>query len=68
MNDIDDDFDKELLQLPFNFTNGYMPVSTLDDVMHSHKRNLGLTGRESLILREDLWRERKCSNIQISNV
>lgn len=58
MNDADDDSDKELLQSPFNFTDGYMPVLMLDDVMHSHKRNLGLTGREShTISREDLWRE-----------
>ncbi|KAK2556232.1 G2/M phase-specific E3 ubiquitin-protein ligase [Acropora cervicornis] len=54
----DDDSNKQLLQSPFNFTDEHMPVLTLDDVMHSHKRNLGLTGRESLaILREDLWRE-----------
>ena len=59
MNDADDDdTNKQLLQSPFNITDEHMPVLTFDDVMHSHKRNLGLTGRESLtILREDLWRE-----------
>ena len=58
MNNANDDSNKELLQSPFNFTDEHTPVLTLDDVMHSHKRNHGLAGRESLtILREDLWRE-----------
>lgn len=58
VNDADDDSDKELLQGPFNYTEGYMPILTLDDVMHSHKRHLGLTGKESFtISRDDLWRE-----------